>query len=73
MNPPILSPELQGLRRRFMSLMVLQACLAAAAVAFALAYFLAHQAWGLWAFAAVLCFAVVGQVRFIWMFRNSRG
>jgi len=73
MNPPILSPELQRLRRRFVSLMIVQACLAAAAVVFALAYFVAHLAWGLPAFAAALGVAVVAQVRFIWMFRSSRG
>jgi hypothetical protein len=73
MNPPILSPELQRLRRRFVGLMILQGCLVGAAAAFALAYFLAHVGWALPAFAAALVVAIVAQVRFIWMFKNSRG
>ena len=71
MNPPILPPDVQRLRRRFLSLMVLQGVLGAAAIAFAVAYFVFRLAWGLPAFAAALAAALVAQIRFIWMFRNG--
>lgn len=71
MNPPILPPELQRLRRRFVTLMILQGVLGAAALAFAFAYFALHLAWGLPAFAIVLAVALIAQIRFIWKFRNG--
>lgn len=71
MNPPILPPEVQRLRRRFVSLMILQGILAVAALAFAVAYFAFRLAWGLPAFAIALLVALVAQIRFVWMFRNS--
>jgi hypothetical protein len=70
-NPPIPPQELQRLRRRFVSLMILQGVLAAAALIFAAAYFAWRQAWGLPAFAIALVAGVAAQVRFIWTFRNG--
>ena len=63
--------ELQRLRRRFVSLMIVQGVLAAAALAFAAAYFGLRQAWGLPAFVIALIVGMAAQVRFIWMFRNG--
>jgi hypothetical protein len=71
MNPPILPPELRRLRRRFVSLMILQGVLGAAALAFAVAYFAFKLAWGLPAFAIALLVALIAQIRFVWTFRNS--
>jgi hypothetical protein len=71
MNPPISPHDLQRLRRRFISLMILQGALAAVALVFAAAYFALHQAWGLPAFAIALAAGVAAQVRFIWTFRNG--
>ena len=66
-------PELARLRRRFIGLMIAQGVLGAAATGFALAFFMFHQSWGLPAFAIALAAAVVAQVRFIWMFKTTRG
>jgi membrane protein YdbS with pleckstrin-like domain len=66
-------PEVQRLRRRFAILMVTQGVLAAMAIAGLLAYFVLHLPWGLPAFAVFLALAVVAQLRFILMFRNSQG
>lgn len=71
MNPPILPPDVQRLRRRFVSLMILQGVLAAAALAFAVAYFVLKVAWGLPAFAVSVAAALIAQIRFIWTFRNG--
>jgi hypothetical protein len=71
MNPPILPPEVRRLRRRFVSLMILQGVLGAAALAFAVAYFAFRLAWGLPAFAIALVAAVIAQIRFVWLFRNG--
>ena len=71
MNPPISPQELQRLRRRFVALMILQGVLGAAALAFAVAYFALHQAWGLPAFAIALVAGLAAQIRFIWKFRNG--
>jgi hypothetical protein len=71
MNAPILPPELQRLRRRFVTLMILQGALGAAALAFAVAYFAFHLAWGLPAFAVALAAALIAQIRFVWTFRNG--
>jgi predicted lipid-binding transport protein (Tim44 family) len=70
---PAAPPEVQRMRRRFASLMVTQGVLAAAAIAGLVAYFAFHLPWGLPAFAVFLALAVVAQVRFILMFRNSQG
>ena len=71
MNPPILPPEVQRLRRRFVSLMILQGVLGVAALAFAVAHFAFRLAWGLPAFAIALVAAVIAQIRFVWLFRNG--
>jgi hypothetical protein len=71
MNPPILPPELQRLRRRFVALMILQGLLGALALAFAVAYFALHIAWALPAFAIALAVALAAQIRFIWTFKNG--
>jgi hypothetical protein len=71
MNPPITPQEVQRLRRRFVTLLIVQGVLAAAALAFAVAYFGLRQAWGLPAFAITLVVGAAAQVRFIWMFRNG--
>ena len=71
MNPPILPPEAERLRRRFVSLMIVQGVLGAAALAFAVAYFAFKLAWGLPAFAIALAVALIAQIRFVWMFRNG--
>ena len=74
--PPLVSApqsELARLRRRFIGLMITQAVLGAAAVMFAVVYFVLHLAWGLPAFAMTLAVAVAAQVRFIWMFKTSEG
>jgi hypothetical protein len=71
MDPPILPPELQRLRRRFVSLIILQAMLGAAAIAFAVAYFALKLPWGLPAFAIALVAALICQIRFIWLFRSG--
>ncbi len=68
-----LPPEVEGLKRRFVQLMLVQGVVGAGAIAFALAYFLFRQPWGLPAFVVCLGVALVAQVRFIWMFKNSRG
>ena len=70
MNPPP-PPDLQRLRRRFVTSMIVQGLLVAAALAFAFAYFALRQPWGLPAFAAALAIALAAQVRFIWTFRNG--
>ena len=72
-NTPDAPPDLQRLRRRFVGLMITQGVLAAAALASLVAYFALHLPWGLPAFAVFLALAVVAQVRFILMFRNSQG
>ena len=66
-------PELQRLRWRFAGLMVTQGLSAAMAIAGLVAYFVLHLPWGLMAFAVFLGLAVVAQVWFILMFRNSQG
>ncbi len=71
MNPPILPPEAQRLRRRFVSLMILQGVLGAAAFAFAVAYFAFRLPWGRPAFAIAVAAALIAQIRFVWMFRNG--
>jgi hypothetical protein len=71
MNPPMLPPELQRLRRRFVTLMIVQGVLSAAAIAFGVAYFVFKLGWGLPAFAIALAAALVAQLRFVWMFRNG--
>ena len=71
MNPPMLPPDLQRLRRRFVSLMILQGMLGAAAIAFGVAYFALKLAWGLPAFAIALVAALIAQIRFVWTFRNG--
>jgi hypothetical protein len=70
-NSPIPPQEVQRLRRRFVTLMIVQGVLFVAALAFAAAYFALRQAWGLPAFAIALVAGVAAQVRFIWMFRNG--
>jgi hypothetical protein len=70
-QPP--APELQRLRRRFVNLMIVNGCLAAAAALFAVSYFAFHLAWGLPAFAVAVGAALIAQVRFIWMFRSGPG
>jgi hypothetical protein len=72
-DPPALPPEVAGLKRRFVQLMILQGVLGAGAIAFALAYFLLRQSWGLPAFVVCLGLALAAQVRFIWIFKNRRG
>lgn len=72
MDPPILPPELQRLRRRFVALMILQGVLCVVAIAFAAAYFALHLAWGLPAFAIAAAAALAAQIRFIWIFQKSR-
>lgn len=72
-NTPGAPPELQRLRRRFVGLMFTQGALAVAAVAGLIAYFVLRLPLGLPAFAVFLALAVVAQVRFILMFRNSQG
>lgn len=71
MNPPILPPELQRQRRRFVNLLILQGVLGGAAFTFALAHFAFHRPWGLPAFGIALAAALVAQIRFVWMFRNG--
>jgi hypothetical protein len=71
MSPPTPPPDLQRLRRRFVTLMIVQGLLLVAALAFAVTYFALRQAWGLPAFAAALAIALAAQVRFIWKFRNG--
>jgi hypothetical protein len=71
MIAPMLPPELQRMRRRFVILMIVQGVLGAAAIAFAAAYFAFRLGWALPAFAIALVVAVVAQVRFIWMFRRD--
>ncbi len=73
MDMPAAPPEVQRLRRRFAGLMVTQGVLAAAAIAGLVVYFALHLPWGLPAFVVFLALAVVAQVRFILMFRNSQG
>ncbi len=72
-NAPDAPPDLQRLRRRFVGLMITQGVLAAAAIAGLVAYFALHLPLGLPAFAIFLALAVVAQVWFILMFRNSQG
>jgi hypothetical protein len=71
MNPPILPPEAERLRRRFVSLMILQGILGAAALAFAAMAFAFKLAWGLPAFAIAVAAALIAQIRFVWLFRNG--
>ena len=68
MIAPMLPPELQRMRRRFVTLMVVQGVLGAAAIAFAVAYFAFRRGWALPASAVALVVAVIAQVRFVWMF-----
>ena len=72
MNTPPPAPELQRLRRGFVASVICQACFGAAAVAFAVAYFVFHLAWGAPAFALALAAAAIAQIRFIWMFGTNR-
>ncbi len=73
MNAPTAPPELQRLRRRFVNLILVQGVLALAAIGGLVAYFALRLPLGLPAFAVFLALAVVAQVRFILMFRNSQG
>jgi hypothetical protein len=72
MTTPAPPPELQRLRRGFIVSVILQACFGAVAVAFAVAYFVFHLAWGAAAFALAVAAAAVAQIRFIWMFGKHR-
>ena len=72
-NTPAAPPELQRLRRRFVGLMFTQGALAVAAIAGLVAYFALRLPLGLLAFAVFLALAVIAQVRFILIFRNSQG
>jgi hypothetical protein len=67
------SARLAALRRRFIGLMILQGVLFLAAAGFAVAYFALRLGWGLPAFVLALGAALVAQVRFIWVFKSSRG
>jgi hypothetical protein len=71
MNPPILPPELQRQRRRFVNLLILQGVLGGGAFIFAVAYFAFHRAWGLPGFGIALAAALAAQIRFVWLFRNG--
>ena len=64
--------DLQGLRRRFIGLLVVEGILGALAIAFAVAAFAFHRPWGLPAFAVALGLALGAQIRFIWMFRTRQ-
>ena len=67
-DPP---PDVGRLRRRFVALMIVQGALAVLALAFAVAHFAFHQAWGLPAFAVAIGVALLAQIRFVWMFKND--
>ena len=72
MNPPILPPEAQRLRRRFVSLMILQGVLSARGVSPSPSCTsLSRLPWGLPAFAIAVAAALIAQIRFVWMFRNG--
>ena len=57
--------EVADLRQRFRRMIIVVSICVAVAVAAAVAFFAAHQAWGLWLFLAALVSGFAAQVWFV--------